>query len=395
VLAAGITAVSVDENGEESKVTTIKLEKMLTTQTHPLLNYIFFDDNSAVLPDRYVKIKKGETDQLNESRFKAHSTIEVYYEVLNIIGKRMLDYTKAVISINGYNCGEGAEKNNIQLSRQRAESVKSYLTHVWNIPESRIKVSASNLPPVPSSSNEAGGVEENRRVEIISNVYEVLDPIVVRDTVKKLYPPKLVFKPEVSTGIGIDNWEITCLQSGKTIKTFSGKGEPPERIVWDLSAEKNSNLDFSNPIDYMLSITDNIHNQISSSQGRLPIIEETYEYEKHKIVADKEIDQFTLTLFDFDKADIDGRNARAIESAKKRIRKSSVVSIKGYTDQIGEEQHNLQLSQRRASVAARALGVSQEYSEGLGETVKLYDNVLPEQRIYSRSVIITIETPVE
>ena len=71
------------------------------------------------------------------------------------------------------------------------------------------------------------------------------------------------------------------------------------------------------------------------------------------------------------------------------------MEIVGYTDRLGEEQHNQELSAQRALSTARALGVPTSSASGAGESQLLFDNNLPEGRFYSRTVNVTIKTPVE
>ena len=70
------------------------------------------------------------------------------------------------------------------------------------------------------------------------------------------------------------------------------------------------------------------------------------------------------------------------------------MSIVGYSDRLGEAEHNLKLSTERAQNTAKELGVSVDNAQGGGENTELFDNNLPEGRFYSRTVSIVIETPI-
>ena len=79
-------------------------------------------------------------------------------------------------------------------------------------------------------------------------------------------------------------------------------------------------------------------------------------------------------------------------------RSGSRATIVGSTDRLGELDHNLELSQDRASAVERfARSVSPELEiddvRGIGPSTLLYDNSRPEGRFYCRTVSLTITTP--
>lgn len=83
---------------------------------------------------------------------------------------------------------------------------------------------------------------------------------------------------------------------------------------------------------------------------------------------------------------------------RERLAPGATVRIDGYTDHVGLEEHNIQLSSARAASVRRALGadIPEERIEirANGES-DLFDNSLPEGRYYCRTVHITVETPAQ
>ena len=72
------------------------------------------------------------------------------------------------------------------------------------------------------------------------------------------------------------------------------------------------------------------------------------------------------------------------------------VDIEGHTDNIGKEEYNLKLSERRAKAVydlliARGLPENQIRHYGLGAANPLYENDMPEKRALNRTVTITLE----
>lgn len=395
-LAATIVAKAVDEKGRESDVTVLKVEEFLGMRMHPILNYVFFDENSSKLPDRYIKLNNEEKYKFSDKQLYNLPTLDIYYNVLNIIGKRMTQYPQAEITITGCNSDENKEKGNLQLSNQRALVVKNYLVNVWNIPETRIKTASRNLPNTPSTPTDPDGIVENRRAEITANIPQIFEPLIIRDTIRESNPPIIRFKSNVKAEAGSEKWELTVSQSKGPIKIFRGVGQPPSVIEWDLAKEQENMPRFDEPLLYKLEVIDKDNKRWASNVQQLPVEQMTIEKKMNEMLSDKEYDRFSLILFDFNRSDLNEANLRISEFAKRRIKKNSTVSIKGYTDRMGDENHNLQLSIKRAQATAKVLGVDLKYAIGLGESLPLlYNNDLPEGRFYCRTVNIEIVTPIE
>ena len=164
------------------KNVTIRVEQFQSLQIRPLLNFIFFDQDASTLPARYVRLTPEETKSFFVDKLHNYETLQLYYNVLNIIGRRMHEHPEATITVTGCNDATGNELGNENLSRQRAETVRDYLANVWNISLRRMKVSARNLPADSSNIAVADGIQENRRVEISSETWEIVQPVITRDT---------------------------------------------------------------------------------------------------------------------------------------------------------------------------------------------------------------------
>jgi outer membrane protein OmpA-like peptidoglycan-associated protein len=394
-LEASIVAVSLDDKGNEHPVSILKVEEFLSTKMHPLLGYIFFDENSSTIPSRYKLLKRNETKEFNIKKLYGLSTLDIYYHILNIIGKRVSQFPQAELTIVGYNCDQGPEKGNLELSRKRAEAIRDYFVEVWNIEPERLKVVAKNLPDNPSNPNDPDGVAENRRVEIIANIPQIYEPLVVEDTLREVNPPTFRFKIDVKSQIGIERWQLITSQSNGVVKVFEGVGDIPKVIEWRVATEQANVPKLDEPLKYKLIVYDKDGKKWESSTLELPVEVMTIEKKIFEQVADKQIDRFSLILFGFGQSEITGDNLKIAEIAKKRIKPNSTVKIEGFTDRIGSEQSNLELSTRRAVETAKVLGVDTRFAKGLGESRLLYDNNLPEGRFYCRTVNIEIVTPIE
>jgi outer membrane protein OmpA-like peptidoglycan-associated protein len=145
--------------------TSLTIEEIKTIDSSPMLGHIYFADGSSEIPSRYVRFA-GPEETTRFDPQKLRGTLEKYYQVLNIVCKRLTDHPEAQIMLVGCNANTGAEKGKKTLSAQRAEAVRDYLQQVWNIASERMTIEARNLPEMPSTSRLKEGQAENRRVEI-------------------------------------------------------------------------------------------------------------------------------------------------------------------------------------------------------------------------------------
>ena len=395
VLAAALVGHTVAEDGTESDRLHLRVEEFVSTNMRPMLNYLFFEDGSAELPVRYARLSTGEADRFRVERLYNMEMLPTYYQVLNIVGRRMREYPSASITLVGCTSGSGAEQNNLDLARRRAVAVQSYLREVWGIAESRLKIDARDLPLKPSNPAEPDGMEENRRVEIISSSWQIIEPIVTRDTLRTLTPPVVRFYPEVTAEAGLARWSVTARQGERLMKSFAGEGSLPKGLEWNVAADPREYPTTSEPIIFSLDVADAGGRRRSTPPGEITVEQITVRKKREERLADREIDRYGLILFDFDRDELNAPNRRIADFIKARISPGSIVTITGYTDRIGDAEYNRKLSEGRANATAGALGIPAERATGVGETTPLYDNELPEGRFYSRTVNVIVETAVK
>ena len=394
-LMGDVNARSVDRNGQEGNVVQINVEEYLASNLKPLLTYIFFEENSSDIPDRYETLSPAETDSFSEDDLYPFDALDTYYHVLNIIGNRMREYPEAKIAIDGCNNNRGPEKGNTELSRNRAEIVRDYLNTVWGIENDRMILGARNLPQEPSNVNDPDGIVENQRVEITSNTWEVIAPVAARDTFRVTNPPTLRFKNEYTAEDGLAEWQITAMQDGKAIKFFNGMQQMPESIDWHMTLDQRHVPRMEGMLDYKMELVD-VNGQVYETKTKqIPVEVTTIRQKKREQREGRYIDRFSLILFGFDQAQLSFYNQQVAELINEVVKPDSDILIYGHTDKIGKEDYNKRLSQQRADMVANALKSEDISSTGLGETVERFPNELPEGRFYNRRVDIIVETPVQ
>ena len=394
-LQGSIRAVGLDADSVEKPVLQFIVEEFLSTEVKPLLTYVFFDDGSSALRPVYKQIKPDETSHFTEKGIAKDYTLDVYYNVLNIIGKRMQQYPDAKINIEGCNSNTGIEKNNMQLSENRAQTVFDYLKDVWNIDESRMRITSRNLPQEPSNPKEADGIQENQRVEITANKYEIIAPVIVDDTFRTVNPPVARFYPEVVTEAGIREWDLVASQNNMLVNRFVGDGTVPHYVEWKFENDQTTIPKRNTELTYYLKVTDKTGQIKQTKPQTLPVDLITIQKKKRNKVKDKYIDRYSLILFNFDKSDLSYYNNTLTKFIKSRAKSNSKVFIKGHTDRMGDAAYNLTLSKQRADAVAKEFKEYDTSVSGFGEVEKMYDNNLPEGRFYCRKVDIVVETPID
>ncbi len=376
----------------------ITIEQLTIIDSSPLLNYVFFDTGQSQIPEHYNLIKtQAETADFDETMLR--NTITKYYHVLNIIGKRLSEYTQANIELVGCISDRGEEKNNITLSRARAESVRAYLQYIWNIDPGRITVNARRLPELPSTSSVEEGRVENQRVEIRSDSPEILDSIKSTYAFEIADSNEITIQPAITAGYDLKEWNIEIKGDGELLKSVEGQGNDIPYFSFSLVEYGLSRIGAFETLSIGATLTD-ITGQTYTTDPAKTFIKYNKRVEnKAQKLEYKVQEKYALILFDYDSSTIKERNKTVIDRVVKRIKElpDATVTIVGQTDIIGTEDYNVALSQRRAqSVFQNVMDTDISSPEritfkGNGPYDPPYDNATPEGRSFNRTVTITIE----
>lgn len=391
-LNAEVKAIAFDNQGKEVPLKVV-VEEYISTQLRPILNYVFFDDYSSELPVRYTRYTKETREDFHIENMYGYETLDLYRQLLNIIGRRLEENPNASITLVGCNADIGLEKGNRDISRSRAETVRNYFRDVWGVEESRMKIHARNLPDKNSNSSNEDGNAENRRVEIVSDNWKIIEPVLTTDTLRVVSPSNIRFIPKVTAVAGLASWDLPVTQTGTKLIGFSGGDVIAPYYEWNLAKEKPSTLGQLRTVEYKLAVSDKALQKASSLIGSFAVTQRTIQRKREEQQADTVFSRYSLILFDFDDAGLNKTNARITDYIKDKISKEQNITVLGYTDRIGAPEYNLQLSESRARSTAKAIGLSNATIKGIGGTELLYDNNLPEGRFYCRTVTISAATP--
>jgi outer membrane protein OmpA-like peptidoglycan-associated protein len=375
----------------------VTVEEITVVDSSPLLNHIYFDNGRSDIPSRYTLFKTAADARAFDPRL-LKGAMEKYHHVLNIIGQRAAERPKARLKIIGCNSGFGEEKGRSDLSRGRAEAVRSYLRSIWGIDPSRLETGARGLPASASTGNIPEGRAENQRVEIYAD-----DPAIL-DTAQSTYIEALsdaeTFRivTEIEPGTALKRWSLAIYGDNQRLEGLTGVGELEPSYLLALKDLGLLNIGSYKTVSAALEAVDSkgqsLNAKDTSTVHFVKREERLARREGYKV-----IERYALILFDFDRAEIKDRNRVVVNRIGGRIRElpSATVKIVGHTDTIGKPDYNMALSKKRAEaayeqiLAGGAAAKDRATVDGKGPADPLFDNGLPEGRAYNRTVTVLLE----
>jgi hypothetical protein len=115
---------AIDQTGTTSNVDKTfhsDIDEILTVRQLPMLNYIFFEQGSSKINSKYTLLEPAAAKMFSENDIVGVNSIAAYYQILNVIGKRMQNDTSYTLRIEGCNDNYSAnEKDNLNFSNARA-----------------------------------------------------------------------------------------------------------------------------------------------------------------------------------------------------------------------------------------------------------------------------------
>lgn len=203
----------------------------------------------------------------------------------------------------------------------------------------------------------------------------------------------LTFEPEGKDEFGISDWRLTVTSpTGILFKTFTGKDAVPSEIKWEGISDSNELVESATDYSVSLSAVDRAGNEFTTPQMVLPV-------DVLVIVTERGLKiRISNIEFAFDSAKIVGNGFRILNRVAQILGKYDKyrILVEGHTDDIGDENYNLRLSEQRAQTVLDYLvskGVPRERlkARGMGETTPFVLNKDAESRRKNRRVEFLLE----
>lgn len=377
-------------------------------ETFPIRNYVFFDEGSSKIPSRYIVLNKGQIANFKEDQIalntpanmsgRSERQMVVYYNVLNILGDRMVKYPSTAVTLIG-SSSEGADDGVVM-----AQSIKTYLVTVFGIASARIAIEGQVKPVF--ASEQPGGTRElellregDRRVSIESKSPELLmefqsgptTPLKPIEIVTMDDNPEnnaVVFDMEGSEEI-FTSWNVLLKDERGKTKTYGPYTESK------VSIPVTTVLGGQPEGDYKVVLNGN------TKSGNVITKEATVHVVPYKAPVIQESIRFSV-LYEFNESKSTSIYEKYLtEIVTAKITNGATVMITGHTDIIGEMDYNKNLSMARANdvkvilekslAKAGKTNVKLEiYGNGEDEQLAPFRNKYPEERFYNRTVVIDI-----
>jgi len=396
LLTAAIRAEGIEADGRTSPDLTIRIDETIATDLRPLLNHVYFDKGASTIPARYRALRADETTTFREEQLYSSTTMQTYHHVMDIVAQRMTQRPNARLRLTGC-LAEDDGTTDLALARRRAEAVRDYLVQTWNIEADRIDIDTRATPERPTRANDPVQLPlahaENRRVEILATDAAVMAPVATTDTIRTATPPTVRFHPDVVADAGVSSWKIEASQDGRPLFRRDGTGTKPSDVDWVVAGDRATTPRTESPIVYRLTVEDASGRAAQTLPQEIPVRQITVRQKRVERIEDREVDRFSLILFDFNDAAIKGQNAAIVDLIKRRITPQSTVSITGFTDNIGTDTYNRELARQRAERTAAALQLPASVIRPAADRAP-FPLDLPEGRAYARTVTVVVETQV-
>jgi outer membrane protein OmpA-like peptidoglycan-associated protein len=382
---------------------TVQIRRQVN-ETLPLRNAVFFDEGSIAIPKRYVLLTKQQAKGFREKQLEKEPSqtlkgrsarqLEVYYNILNILGDRMRANPGTAITLSG------ASALGPVSGKALAESVKQYLVTVFGISESRITTEGRAKPRIPSELPNATKEltilrAEDRRVDIESASQAllldagggILHPVQITATQPDPLDSHVIFKVG-----GAENpakpWTIDITDEKGASKRYGPFKRNQESIPGKTILGNRPEATFK------------VRMRTETKAGSAVSKEASLQLTSQKTVLQKGL-RYSI-LFNFDDAStVASYDKFLTDIVSPQITDRATVIIHGHTDISGEEDHNRTLSQDRAREVQRTLQTAlakagrkdvrfEVFSFGEDPDQAPFENKLPEERFYNRTVIIDI-----
>ena len=367
-------------------------------ETFPMRNYVFFNEGSSDIPDRYVRLTSQQALTFKEELFqepvpkdnagRSDRQLSAYHNILNIIGDRMRKNPGITVTLKGSSAGKGTE-----IGKAAAESVKKYLVDIFGINSSRITTEGRDEPVTPAE--QPGGEKQldllrdgDRRVSISSSSPVLLAPLQLSAVQVDPLDSRIIFKTEAPATESLKSWSIELTDAQGIVQKYGPFTDEEE------SFSGNAILGNNNEGNYAVVMIGQMGDgNTFRKESTLHLVRDAQP---------KETGLRFSVLFDFDQSVETGSYEKSLkEDVVPMVPDNATIIIHGHTDIIGDPAHNTKLSQDRANDAKHILETAIRkagkkgvryvvYGFGEDATAAPFDNKLPEGRDYNRTVIIDI-----
>ncbi len=334
--------------------------------TLPLVNAVFFEAGSAVIPKRY-SLRSADS-------IKTTDPVIAHRNVLLVVADLLRRNPGATVICEGATSGD-YEHGDTSLARRRAEAVAQALESV-GVERTRIRTRWSLLPRAASNMDYPEGRAENQRVDI-TLVNAPLVEYVSKQTFAALVGNLIVHVG----GTAIDGASLELRATGA--KPVQGLDTGMHRLPVQLRLDPAT----QNIAIEARSIIPDTHIE---SRDTITIALDTLERRRVELSTAR----FEAVLrFEYNSSQLSQENRELLRQLVERIPEGATVEIGGSADVLGDVARNRRLAEDRARVTEdylRSLSAGKRIRIVARGIERQFTDVLPEGRFLNRSIRITL-----
>ncbi|MCX7736459.1 MAG: hypothetical protein N2319_07065 [Candidatus Kapabacteria bacterium] len=352
---------------------TIKLDvlKEITTQSFPLLPIIFFEKNSATIPEIIIK-----PPHLNKQ-------YSLNKEILSGIVEILKNSPNSKITI----IASSTSGENENIARKRFDEVANYLEQS-GIDKKRIDFVEKRIEPQKNNSKE--NEDENYFVQFQLNSNQKPNITERNEKINLVQDLELEIKTESSDPKFLK--EITgkvCLNDIMLDNFYSD--------TYKFKLNEAGKFAIANGGNFKLHINA-IYNDISGNAkvSNVNLILKPINNISYKAISifdansNGKYSEFILGYFNFNESEFSYIDETVKETVLENFGKGKKIEILPYTDNIGTPEYNKSLAGKRADAALRLLKIDRNKAILNITGDYPFNNDKPHERIYNRSVFVRI-----
>lgn len=397
-LVAGIAVEGLDEENRPQSSAVVRVGEVIVRNNIPLLSALYFDAASDTIAPRYSQLSPASARQFGYASVAELQALEMSHHLLDLIGFRLRQHRPARITLYG----SASNDEPAELALRRAVRIRDYLTGIWGVARSRIDVRSGPGSLQRSDDDTEDGRAENRRVTMTSTEPDLLGPVTTERIVRDFNPPQLRLTPSMTAEAGVADWNIRIHQGSTQLASYSRADADAGRtaLTWRLDDRRiDSSL---GTLVAELTVVDSA-GQVSSARDSIAM-----QLVRDSTIVNGAVERrgaaerlnHALVAFGYRSATGDHNHDLWLRDVAEQINPYAHVRITGYTDRIGDDAYNVELSRARAAYVADRLraalaqrgmrSVSIEVVAG-GVDTERFPNDLPEGRVLTRGVTIVVD----
>ena len=380
---------------------TVSVREVLDIRHSPVVPAVFFDSGSVAIASRYRLLESDSVASYSLSGFDSDDFVGHHRDLLNVIAYRLTKNPKASITL----VASQPQEESDAVGRARISAIRSYLEKTWGIAPSRITVASTNGPLRKASEKSADGRDENRHVGIRASDPAIVAPIMTQSERWEFEPDEVTILPRITAEAGIQEATVDVAVNGRATRSIRyGSPEWPrgEELRWDVSSRVLASDSLPASVTAALRVVD------ASGQTAVATTDSSVSVVGARIVNRGRIEtvnrrrrvKYQLVAVPLGSPELDPINRALMSELAAQVRPGATITIRGYSDRLGDPAYNLKLSQRRADIASSTLRellppdirdhVTIDAKGGGVDTTR-FTNDLAEGRILTRGVSVILE----